>query len=161
MAPKKKKIFQPLVLRGREAIHNLAIFWILLESPQTQANIWKLLIKQNQMLIHFASLTKRIHCLDLTGYLERKENKKGEMPSNIVPYQIKSKAVLAMVLGSIYSEDLLDKASDKDCLILSIVLLNIILKHQELWPELSFIAIPGKLPEDCLKLFLSWLQNSQ
>ncbi len=113
------------VFQDRAARANAAIFDILAkESPQTIKQLLKKIIKYEGLdETYYASLTKRLHNLTETGFIEEiKPNQKG-MPAS---YQLCVKAILAMFLKDNSMQDILNQATDKQAARILLALLNVI-----------------------------------
>ena len=123
MAPKKTDL---AVFSDRAARANSAIFEVLAkESPQTIKQLLKK-IRQYDGLeeTYYASLTKRLHALQETGYIkENKPTRKGAKEQT--RYQLRIKALLAMFLKENSMQDILDLATDKQAAIILSALLNV------------------------------------
>jgi DNA-binding PadR family transcriptional regulator len=123
LAPKKTDL---AVFSDRAARANSAIFEVLAkESPQTIKQLLKK-IRQYDGLeeTYYASLTKRLHALQETGYIkENKPTRKGAKEQT--RYQLRTKALLAMFLKENSMQDILDLATDKQAAIILSALLNV------------------------------------
>jgi len=100
------------VFQNRAARANAAIFEVLAkESPQTIKQILKKITRYEGLEeTYYASLTKRLHHLKETGFIEEiKPDQKG----NPASYQLCIKAVLAMFLKENSMQDILNQATDQ------------------------------------------------
>lgn len=124
MTQKKCSSSELSVFKGREARLNLAIFIALaLLGPLTITGIQKQVSKQKGLEgTYYASLTKRLRCLDANGYitgLEQKTNRKA------LTYQITNKAYLAMFFYENSLQEILNQATENEAAFLLLNLLNI------------------------------------
>jgi hypothetical protein len=127
MARKKCKGIELSVFKGREARLNRAIFETLAtKGPQTIKNLQKQISKQKGLTgTYYASLTKRIRCLEETGYIT--QVKPTPAGAKAATYGLRVKAYLATFLNSNSMQDLLDQATDAKAAIILLALLNAIL----------------------------------
>lgn len=128
----RKKGADLAVFKGREARLNLAIFETLAtHDPQTTSDLQKKVSKQRNLYgTYYASLSKRIHQLEETGYV-KKAKAKPEADSRAAAYELRPKAYLAMLLNSFTLEDLLCQVTDESASILLLALLNAIVPDEE------------------------------
>ncbi len=128
MSHRKAEGSELSVFKGREARLNLALFESLsFLHPQTIKDLQKKISKKPKLQgVYYASLSKRISCLEETGYL-----KKAKIDSRAAAYELRPKAYLAMLLESFSPEDLLDRVTDKSASILLLAILNVILSSEE------------------------------
>jgi predicted transcriptional regulator len=118
------------VFQDRAARANSAIFEILAkESPQTIKQLLKKITKYAGLEeTYYASLTKRLHNLTETGFIEEiKPNQKGAPAS----YRLCVKAMLAMLLKENSMQDILNQASDRQAAHILLALLNVFLKQND------------------------------
>lgn len=113
------------VFQDRAARANAAIFEVLAkESPQTIKQILKKITKYEGLEeTYYASLTKRLHNLTETGFIEEIKSKQKGAPAS---YRLCVKAILAMVLKENSMQDILNQASDIQAAHLLLTLLNIL-----------------------------------
>ncbi len=119
------------VFKDRAGRANLAIFEVLAKtSPQTIKQIHKQITRYEGLEeTYYASLTKRLHVLQETGYIrETKPNQEdNKTPAN---YELRMKAYLAMLLKDHNMQELLNKATDTQAARLMLVLLDILLSEK-------------------------------
>ncbi|HLN89545.1 MAG TPA: hypothetical protein VK253_05720 [Candidatus Binatia bacterium] len=122
----RKKCWSPelSVFKGREARLNLAIFIALaLLGPLTITGLQKQVSKQKGLEgTYYASLTKRLRCLDTDGYITGLHQK---TRGKAVTYQIANKAYLAMFFYENSLQEILDQATENEAAFLLLSLLNI------------------------------------
>jgi len=108
------------VFKGRKASLNRAIFVILdKEGPKTVIEIQKQLSKQKNLEgTYYASVNKRIHCLEKAGYIKPALNKTAQPTSKAIIYELRAKAYLATFINKKSAEELLNKVTDKDATII-------------------------------------------
>ncbi len=128
MPQRKAKGTKLSLFKGREARLNLALLESLaIHYPQTIRDLQKKVSRKPKLQgVYYASLSKRIGCLEETGYL-----KKAKVDSRAAAYELRPKAYLAMLLESFSPEDLLDGATDESASILLLAILNAILTGDE------------------------------
>lgn len=112
------------VLVGKAARTNLAIFEILaIESPQTLKQLQKRITKYPRLQeTYYASLTKRLHNLQETGYIKQAQPK--QEGTKAQAYELRTKAYLAMLLNEYGIQDILDQATDQQAAHILLALLN-------------------------------------
>jgi predicted Zn-ribbon and HTH transcriptional regulator len=126
MPQRKAKGTKLDVFSDRAARANSAIFDVLAnENPKTIKKILKQISKyQGLKETYYASLTKRLHSLQETGYIEEvkpaEEESKGQKT-----YELRIKAYLAMFLKENSMQDILYLATDKQAAIILLALLNV------------------------------------
>jgi hypothetical protein len=110
--------FRFSVFKGREASLNRAIFAILArEGPKTIIELQKQLNKQKSLHgTYYASVNKRIHCLEKAGYISPIPNTQSS--SKAMCYGICSKALLAIYFSKKGPEEMLSKIGDKEAMII-------------------------------------------
>jgi hypothetical protein len=115
------------VFKGREARLNHAIFQILaILGPQTISQLQKQLRKQKDLEgTYYASLIKRIHCLEKAGYITQTKTNEAQ-GSKAASYELCPKAYLAAFLNYHSPEFLLSKVTDKDARIILSDLIQVI-----------------------------------
>jgi hypothetical protein len=133
MARKKPKGTELSVFKGREAKLNRAIFETLaLHGPQTKSTLQKRVSKHKNLRgTYYASVSKRIHCLETEGYVKGTERESANAESKASAYELRPKAYLAMLFDSFTVEDLLDQVTDESASILLLALLNAMLTNEE------------------------------
>jgi len=123
LAPKKIDL---AVFSDRAARANAAILEVLAkESPQTIKQLLKKISKYEGLEeTYYASLTKRLHVLQETGYIkETKSTRKNAKEQT--RYELRTKALLAMFLKENSMQYLPDLATDKQAAIILLALLNV------------------------------------
>lgn len=117
---KKTSTITLTVFKGREAKLNRAIFKTLaLDGPQTISELQKRLSKQNDLEgTYYASLTKRIRCLQDAGYINRVSVRVSGLGFRAAIYDLCTKALLATFLIRNSAEELFGKVTEKEALIL-------------------------------------------
>jgi predicted transcriptional regulator len=113
------------VFQDRAARANAAIFEVLAkESPQTIKQILKKITRYEGLEeTYYASLTKRLHNLTETGFIEEiKPEQKGAPASN----RLRVKALLAMCLKENSMQDIISQATDRQAAHILLTLLNVI-----------------------------------
>jgi hypothetical protein len=115
------------VFKGREAKLNRAIIETLaLQGPLTIPKLRKQVIRHKGLEeTYYASLNKRIHRLEETGYV--RPTKKAEGTSKAQGYEARTKAILASFLDTYNIQHILDEASDEQAARILLVLLDIVL----------------------------------
>lgn len=119
------------VFHDRAARANAAIFEVLAkESPQTIKQIHKKITRYEGLQeTYYASLTKRLHNLTETGFIEEvKPNQKGAPAS----YRLCAKAILAMFLKENSIQDIIGQATDQQAAHILLTLLNVVSSEKEL-----------------------------
>jgi DNA-binding PadR family transcriptional regulator len=131
LARKQNKGTELSVFKGREARLNHAIFETLAtDGPRSISTLQKQLNKQKDLSrTYYASLTKRIHTLQDSGYI--KETAKREKGSKAVVYELRMKAYLASFLNSNSLEDILNQATDVEAAFILLTLLKAALPDKE------------------------------
>ena len=131
MARKKGKTTELEVFTGRAARANLAIFKALAkQSPQTIKELRKQIIKQKGLQeTYYASLTKRLHYLQETGYIA--QAKSTEAGFKAQGYELRVKAYLATFLDAYSMQDILDQATDTQLAQIQLALLNVVLAEKD------------------------------
>lgn len=114
------------VFCGRAGRANDAIFEVLSkESPQTIKQILKKINKYEGLdEVYYASLTKRLHNLQETGYIREVIITEGKLKGQ-KSYELCTKAYLAMFLKENNFQDVLDQASDTQIAYILLALLNV------------------------------------
>jgi 5'-deoxynucleotidase YfbR-like HD superfamily hydrolase len=123
LAPKKTNL---AVFSDRATRANSAIFEVLArESPQTIKQLLKQIRKYDGLEeTYYASLTKRLHALQETGYIkETKPTRKGSREQT--RYQLRTKAFLAMFLKENSMQDIISQATDPQAAHILLALLNV------------------------------------
>lgn len=117
---KKANAITLTVFKGREAKLNRAIFKTLaLYGPQTISELQKRLSKQKDLEgTYYASLTKRIRCLQNAGYINQVSVRTSGLGFRAAIYDICTKALLATFLIRNSAEDLFGKVTEKEALIM-------------------------------------------
>jgi len=112
------------VFQDRAARANAAIFEVLAkESPQTIKQILKKITKYEGLEeTYYASLTKRLHNLTETGYIEEVSPSQKGAPAS---YRLCIKAVLAMFLKENSMQEILNQATDRQAAHILLALLNV------------------------------------
>lgn len=118
------------VFQDRAARANAAIFEVLAkESPQTIKQLLKKITKYEGLEeTYYASLTKRLHNLKETGFIEEIKPKQKGAP---ISYRLCTKAVLAMFLKENSMQDILNQATDKQAAHILLTLLNVFLEAND------------------------------
>jgi len=126
MPQKKAKGTELDVFSDRAARANSAIFDILAkERPQTIKQILKQISKYRGLEeTYYASLTKRLHSLQETGYIGEEKTAEGESKGQ-KRYGLRVKAYLAMFLKENSMQDVLDQATDSQAAYILLSLLNV------------------------------------
>ena len=108
------------VFKGREASLNRAIFAILaMEGPKTIIELQRQLSKQKGLHgTYYASINKRIHCLEKEGYVSPIQTSQPALKA--VLYELRPKALLATFMSKKSPEEVLNQITDKDAIIISI-----------------------------------------
>jgi hypothetical protein len=112
------------VFSDRAGRANAAIFDALArESSQTIKQLLKKITKYEGLVeTYYASLTKRLHNLTESGFVEEiKSTQKGVLAS----YRLCIKAYLAMFLKENNMQDILDQATDTQATIILLALMNV------------------------------------
>jgi len=124
LARKKSKGTDLEVFSGREASRNLAIFEILANSdPQTIPQLQKQICKRKELSgTYYASISKRIHCLEETGYI--RQAKPATEGTKAATYELRIKAYLATFLKYSSIEDLLSQVIDAQAAMILLALIN-------------------------------------
>lgn len=106
------------VFKGREASLNRAIFTILaMEGPKTIIELQKQLSKQKRLHgTYYASINKRIHCLEKEGYVSPIQTSQPALKA--VLYELRPKALLATFMSKKSPEEVLNQITDKDATII-------------------------------------------
>jgi hypothetical protein len=102
------------VFKGREAKLNRAIFQALaLKGPQTIYDIHKRL-RSFKGLKHtyYGNVNKRVRALQQAGYLKEVNVKSTKAGFEATEYELAARAYLALMLGSIKLEDLLNRTDE-------------------------------------------------
>jgi hypothetical protein len=120
------------VFKGREARLNHAIFQTLaIKGPQTIHQLQKHLHKQKDLQgTYYASIMRRIHCLEKAGYIAQSLTCKGP-GSKAGEYELCTKAYLAAFMNYHSPEELLNKVTDKDAKIVLSDMIHVIFGDQE------------------------------
>ena len=131
MARNKGKGTKLEVFTGREASRNLAIFETLAnKGPQNIGSLQRQLNKQKGLGgTYYASLNKRIHSLQNSGYL--KQSTKPETGSKATIYELRMKAYLAMFLDAYSMQEILNQATDTQAAQILLALLNAISPNKD------------------------------
>src|SRR5208337_2158784 len=89
------------VFKGREAHLNRAIFRVLaVDGPKTISELQKQLCRQKGLgSIYYASVYKRLCCLEKAGYVESTLVEASESESRAKFYELSTKAYLALFLS--------------------------------------------------------------
>ncbi|MDR0373476.1 MAG: hypothetical protein LBI79_07980 [Nitrososphaerota archaeon] len=121
----KGKAVELEVWVGKAARTNFAIFDTLSrESPQSLKQLQRHVCKYPGLEeIYYASLTKRLHCLEKKGYVQQVVSGSGGLKVRV--YELRLKACLVMFLKHVSLQDILDVASDTQVACLLLVLLNV------------------------------------
>lgn len=132
MARKKGKGTELEVFSDKAARVNVAIFGTLVkEKPQTTKQLLKQISKQKGLEeTYYASLTKRLHCLQETGYIGEAQPAQTGSKSQ-ASYELRIKAYLAMFLKENSMQDILDKATDTQAAFSLLALINALLSDNE------------------------------
>jgi hypothetical protein len=106
------------VFKGREASLNRAIFAILAkEGPKTIIELQRQLSKQKGLQgTYYASINKRIHCLEEAGYVSPMQTSQQALKA--VLYELRPKALLATFMSKKSPEEVLNQITDKDAIII-------------------------------------------
>jgi len=120
------------VFSDKAARANAAIFDVLVkESPQTIKQLLKQISKYEALEeTYYASLTKRLHRLQETGYIGEAQPSQ-EVPKSQTSYELRIKAYLAMFLKENSMQDILDQATDTQAAIILLALLNVFLPEKD------------------------------
>jgi uncharacterized protein YdiU (UPF0061 family) len=120
------------VFKDRAGRANLAIFEVLAKtSPQNIKQILKQISRYKGLEeTYYASLTKRLHALQETGYVRvAKPYQEGaKSPAN---YELRMKAYPAMFLKEYSIQEILDKATDTQAAIILLALLNVVMSKDD------------------------------
>jgi len=102
------------VFKGREASLNRAIFAILArEGPKTIIELQRQLGKQKGLHgTYYASVNKRISCLEKAGYVVHITAQKTQPNSNAVLHDLHAKAYPAIIIHKKSTEELLNKVTE-------------------------------------------------
>lgn len=113
------------VFQDRAARANAAIFQVLAkESPQTIKQILKKITRYEGLEeTYYASLTKRLHNLTETGFIEEIKPKQKGAP---ISYRLCTRAILAMFLKENSMQDILNRATDTQAAHVLLALLNVL-----------------------------------
>jgi hypothetical protein len=132
LAGKKRKGTELEVFSDRAARANAAIFKVLaIESPQTIKQILKRIIKYEGLEeTYYASLTKRLHCLQETNYIRDIKRKQAGGKSQTT-YDLQMKAYLAMFLKENSMQDIINQATDVQAGYILLSLLNVLSPEKE------------------------------
>lgn len=114
---------------GRAGKANAAIFEVLAkESPQTIKQLLKKITKYEGLEeTYYASLTKRLHKLRETGFIEEIKPVQKDSPAS---YRLCTKAILAMFLKENSMQEVLNQATDIQAVQILLVLLNVLLPER-------------------------------
>jgi DNA-binding PadR family transcriptional regulator len=118
------------VFSDRAARANDAIFSVLAkESPQTIKQILKKISKYEGLEeVYYASLTKRLHNLTESGFIEEiKPTQKGAPAT----YRLCIKAYLAMLLKENSIQDIINQATETQAANILLALLNVLSPERE------------------------------
>ena len=115
------------VTRGKAARANLAIFSTLArENSLTVKQLQKRVSKYKGLdETYYASLTKRLHCLEDTAYVKKTKSTKEGIEAQT--YDLRIKAYLAMLLNENSMQDIIDQATDKQAAFILLALLNVLM----------------------------------
>lgn len=125
MVRRKGKGTKLEVFSDRAARANAAIFSVLAkESPQTIKQILKKISKYEGLEeVYYASLTKRLHNLTESGFIEEiKPTQKGAPAT----YRLCIKAYLAMLLKENSIQDIINQATETQAANILLALLNVL-----------------------------------
>jgi len=111
------------VFSDRAGRANAAIFEALArESPQTIKQLLKKITKYEGLEeTYYASLTKRLHNLTESGFIEEIKSTQKGVPAS---YRLCIKAILAMFLKGNSMQDILDQATDTQAAMILLALIN-------------------------------------
>ncbi len=115
------------VFSDRAARANVAVFDALVkDSPQNIKQLLKRISRYEGLEeTYYASLTKRLHSLQQTGYIgEAKLELEGA--KSLVSYELRTKAYLAMFLKENSIQDIIDQATDTQAANILLALLNVL-----------------------------------
>ena len=114
------------VFTDKAAKANLAIFVALIkETHQNSKQLLRQISKQKGLEeLYYASLTKRLHCLQKTGYVREAKPTEPDSKSPTC-YELRIKAYLAMFLKENSMQDILDQATDTQAALILLTLLNV------------------------------------
>ena len=129
----KRTLSKISVFKGREAKLNYAIFRSLAtEGPQTINDLHKKLSKQKNLEgTYYASLTKRMHCLEAAGYIKQAANTPIQTGFKVTHYELHAKAYLATFLNKTSPETVLDNIDEKNATIVLSDLISTVLANQK------------------------------
>lgn len=129
----KKKRAKISVFKGREAKLNYAIFKSLATNgPQTIIDLHKKLSKQKDLEgTYYASLTKRIRCLETAGYITQAPDKLISTGFKVTYYELHAKAYLATFLNITSPETVLNNITEENATIVLSDLINTVLANQK------------------------------
>ena len=134
MAGKKRKgkSTELEVFSDRAGRANVAIFDALAkESPQNIKQLLKQISKYEGLEeTYYASLTKRLHCLQETGYIGEAKSVQ-ECNKGQTSYELRMKAYLALFLKENSMQDILDQATDAQAAYILLALLNVFLPEND------------------------------
>jgi hypothetical protein len=89
------------------------------EGSKTIVELQKKLSRQRGLAgTYYASVNKRVHCLEKAGYVTEKSTKTPQAGSKAKQYELCTKAYLAIFINKRGPEDILSQVSDKDATII-------------------------------------------
>jgi hypothetical protein len=80
---------------------------------------------------YYASLTKRMHCLEAAGYVKQASNTPIQTGFKVTHYELHAKAYLATFLNKTSPETVLDNITEKNAMIVLSDLINTVSAKQE------------------------------
>jgi hypothetical protein len=116
------------IFKGREAKRNSAIFNCLqTNGAQTVGELQRHLNKQKDFEgTYYASINKRIHCLESAGYIIQGGYKESQSGFKAKLYKLHAKAELAIFLNQTNPEIVLNNISENDATIVLTTLVEIV-----------------------------------
>jgi hypothetical protein len=120
------------IFKGREAKLNIAIFKCLeINGDLAIGEIQRHLIKQKNLEgTYYASINKRIHCLETAGYIIQASYKESQSGFKAKLYKLHAKAHLAIFLNQTSPEKVLNTITENDATIVLTTLIEIV-AHQK------------------------------
>jgi hypothetical protein len=121
------------IFKGREAKLNFAIFKCLeINGAQTVSELLRHLIKQKELEgTYYASINKRIHCLESAGYIIQVSYKESQSGFKAKLYKLHAKAHLAIFLNQTSPETVLNNITENDATIVLTTLIEIVAHNQK------------------------------
>jgi len=132
VARKQRKGTHLEVFSDKAGRANSAILDVLAkETPQNIKQILKKINKYEGLEeTYYASLTKRLHSLQETGYIGEAKTAE-ETSKNQKSYELRAKAYIAVFLKENSIQDIIDQASDTQAAYILLALLNVFLPEKD------------------------------